>query len=330
MDDKRILDESGRPIGPEPKEVTDRQFVESIVEARLTAAVSDLRDKNQSQFQDIDREIRKRNRIWHIFYTVLTAGLGFSLVTVWNWIPGYVRDQFFEPKVTHTVDRVIQEKSEDYVNNKLQPLDTKIDATGVKLEKKLREISEITASARKTTEELKQIVEFQTLVLKVNADDRKAFNELIVIGTTENHLYRQEAINMIRQILSDPRYVSFLEPTIDWTKINLDPDKATESEFMNLVKIAQNHEKIAVFKAIWNAKQLDRRRKLTMFYQGIQTADTISTLAALCKVIADETKTNRNFLDGRWALEYLDGEMKKLDLEEKASRDGSEKREESP
>ena len=176
--DKSLVDPTGHPISPPQQHGHIDASTEALIKSELNSAVDHLREWNRRDLAEIKQDVAKKWRWLTILLGSLNIVLGISLVTVIEWAPRYTRQQLLEPKVDATIDRIITNKSKDYVDNKLKPLNNRVSQTNDQLTKTAKEVREKQTVLEKQEQTISSQVEVQRLATAVRTGDRKAWEQI--------------------------------------------------------------------------------------------------------------------------------------------------------
>jgi tetratricopeptide (TPR) repeat protein len=185
-----LVDATGRPIKPQDLRSHLDPGVEALIKTELNSAVDQLREWNRSDVQQIKAEVAKHWRWVTGILAALNLVLGVSLVTVLQWVPHYTREQLLAPKVNATVERIITDRSQVYVDKKLKPLNDRVADTNRQLAETAKNVNEKQANLEHEERLLRGQLNVQQLAMNARNGDRKAWEEIYNLAQRNDELSR--------------------------------------------------------------------------------------------------------------------------------------------
>jgi hypothetical protein len=186
----KLYDHTGLPVGGASSD--DEHLpagVQALIETRVNAAISDIREHNRDDLQDLARDHVKKWRL--VAFLSIAFGVVSTLVAIVTtfyapsqiakWITAQVDKKLTEPMLKESADRVIDAKMSTYVDQQLSPLREQ----STSLHESLQTIrSDVESKQSKL--ELKQVdlskqLKIRELAIASKAGSRASYEQLIAL-----------------------------------------------------------------------------------------------------------------------------------------------------
>ena len=130
--------------------------VHALVEGRINDAIDRLRDHNDADLRHLARDHAKKWMILTVLSWALTiATLIIAPTQIPKWIQQYVDDHMTKPEMEKIADNAIQMKMGDYVDTKVAPIESSVDAAKSNVDEVVSDLSNLARHLDATTSEFK-------------------------------------------------------------------------------------------------------------------------------------------------------------------------------
>lgn len=192
---KRLVDQHGQPIGQDSDNVKDNlpAGVQALIETRIDSAITSMRQHNRDDLQDLARDHEKRWR--HVAYVSIAFGILGSLfagVTTFyapeeirGWISSQVDKKLTEPMLKESADRVMASKMTKYVDDHLEPLQSKTSSLAITIDTVQKDIQGKQIELETKQSELSKQLTIRKYAVGAKAGSRSSYNTLLQMVNDE-------------------------------------------------------------------------------------------------------------------------------------------------
>jgi uncharacterized membrane-anchored protein YhcB (DUF1043 family) len=166
-----------------------------------------------------------------------------------------------------------------------------------KSKEKADQVENVLSEAKTSLDDIKSVSDFALLITKASNDDRSSFDALRKIAGIEGHRFIEITQPVLMQIITDPQVTGIFSFNINWKRdYNLEPDKASFSDFANVFNKVTSIHQPAVLKTMWKQARFPKNNKLDVLYQVITSTKSIRCLHLACKLMDEEAKLGMNII----------------------------------
>jgi len=168
----------GERIGDESKEPSLPEATQAFIKVEINSGLDGLRTANEHQFRQLRTEIRKRWLWLTVLSWALTAVFGVSFYGAWKDIPKRVSKEFIAPKVQKTVTTIIEQKSSNYIDEKIKPLDQRVQTAATEASRIESEIKAKQEQLQGDQLALKAQLDIQQFATAAKSGDLEAYQKV--------------------------------------------------------------------------------------------------------------------------------------------------------
>lgn len=205
--------------------------IQALIETRLYEAIDRLRDHNQFDLKKLVSEHVKKWRFIAGFTTAIAiAAIFIAPFQIPKWIQSYIQQRMTEPELQTAAKQVIQNKMSEYVEEKINPLNSKANDLSKRIESFGNEITIRQDQIKKDQQSLRKQLHIQQLAIASKAGERLKYEELknIVKEDTEFKNYAKTALKEVEYFYHTDRYLLSYQVLVDpisLKKINYSVDE---------------------------------------------------------------------------------------------------------
>ncbi len=154
--------------------------IQALIETRLNSAIDDLREKNRDDLKELNKaHTRKWKWITFISCTITVITFFYAPKEIYSWIKETVAKELTVPEIEKSAKKMIQEKMIEFVDNKMEPLNTQANKLKTSAEKVQDKLLSMETNLKKEQKNLTHQLEIYKLSLAAKAGSRKAYNKLL-------------------------------------------------------------------------------------------------------------------------------------------------------
>lgn len=148
-------------------------------------------------------------------------------------------------------------------------------------------------SAKRSLDEIKQLSDFNYLILRANADDRQAFTVIAHYSDSVDHPYKQISDGIISSIASTVRERWPAKSLLE--KLKIDPKRATLDQIKsNYVSDIHYKGRAGLVFDIGINEVISRKEKLIFLREVLLNDPSLWVADAACRVVDEEAKLGKN------------------------------------
>jgi hypothetical protein len=191
-----ILDAQGNPTGAgeDQQELGLPSGVQALIETRVNAGVSAIREHNRDDLQDLARDQTRKWRwvAWiTIAYALISTAINAFLVfyaprDAVKWIGEQIDRKLTEPMLQKSADRLLETKMGDYVSTRLEPLRRQASDLAMVISNAVSAVNTRQEELASQQGMLAGELRIQELAIAAKAGSRTAFTELQQMQSTTN------------------------------------------------------------------------------------------------------------------------------------------------
>lgn len=286
-----IVGPNGEPVHATP------EITEEAIDKRIDLAIEKFKTE--------------QNKKWGIIAVCVAILFGGSIATLVRSIPGAVKTELIEPKISASVNEIIEEKTSRYVDRRVRDFEKKvepIDNSITLLKKRVPELEAKVSRAESATQAMKKElgvqqdqlsanqraleiqVRIQELAISSKTGDRGAFAELQKISGTDGKasIAASTAIKEIELFYDADRSQIFFSRLVV-KPFNSDPGLALEE-----IAPVLAHPDSKIREAAANSiASLNQKASIYLLCEALQNENNLRVVARLTRAIS--TVTNQEF-----------------------------------
>jgi len=167
-------------------------------------------------------------------------------------------------------------------------------------------LENITKEANGAIADLKAVTDFTFILEEAKTDSRKALEDLFNIANSNDKRFSQFAEKSLVQIFTSTHVEGLIMPNVNWSKYNLEPDKASLEQLATAFYTEVPYTQVRMLYSIWNQSRFSKYDKISFLINVVRTTQSVKCLHQACKLLEQEAKTGKNFMAYEEFLQWWD------------------------